>query len=57
VHKRIISAFKRVEYVSDRMSYIMLRGHQCHVIVLNVLAPTDDKIDDVKEASMRNWNV
>jgi hypothetical protein len=26
VHKRIISAVKRVEFVSDRMSYIMLRG-------------------------------
>jgi hypothetical protein len=26
VHKRIISAFKRVEFVSDRMPYIILRG-------------------------------
>jgi hypothetical protein len=26
VHKRIISAFKRVEFVNDRMSYITLRG-------------------------------
>jgi hypothetical protein len=26
VCKRIISAVKRVEFVSDRMSYIMLRG-------------------------------
>jgi hypothetical protein len=26
VHKRIISAVKRVECVSDRMSYIILRG-------------------------------
>jgi hypothetical protein len=26
VHKRIISAVKRVEFVSDRMSYIILRG-------------------------------
>jgi hypothetical protein len=25
VHKRIISAVKRVEFVSDRMSYIILR--------------------------------
>jgi hypothetical protein len=25
-HKRIISAVKRVEFVSDRMSYIILRG-------------------------------
>jgi hypothetical protein len=35
VHKRIISAVKRVEFVSDRMSYIILRGHWCHIIVLN----------------------
>jgi hypothetical protein len=26
VHKRIISAVKTVEFVSDRMSYIILRG-------------------------------
>jgi hypothetical protein len=26
VHKRIISAVKRVEFVSDRMSYIILRS-------------------------------
>jgi hypothetical protein len=27
IHKRIISAVRRVELVSDRMSYIKLRGH------------------------------
>jgi hypothetical protein len=48
VHKRIISAVKRVEFVSDRMSYIILRGRWCHTIVLNVHAPTEDKTDDVK---------
>jgi hypothetical protein len=45
---RIISAFRRVEFVSDRMSYVMLRGRWCRVIVLNIHAPTEDKIDDVK---------
>jgi hypothetical protein len=30
VHKRIISAVKRVDFVSDRMSYIILRGRWCH---------------------------
>jgi hypothetical protein len=53
----IISAVKRVEFVSDRVSYIILTGHWCHIIVLNVHGPTEDKTDDVKEASMRNWNV
>jgi hypothetical protein len=38
--KRIISAVKWVESVSDRMSYIILRGRWCHIIVLNVYAPT-----------------
>jgi hypothetical protein len=30
------------------MSYIILRGCWCHIIVLNVHAPTEDKTDDVK---------
>jgi hypothetical protein len=50
VHKRIISAIKRVEFVSDRMSYIILRGRWCHIIVLNVHATTEDKTDDVKDS-------
>jgi hypothetical protein len=49
VHERIISAVKRVEFVSDRMSYIILSGRWCHIIVLNVHAPTEDKTDDVKD--------
>jgi hypothetical protein len=49
VHKIIISTVKRVEFVSDTMSYIILRGHWCHIIVLNVHAPTEDKSDDVKD--------
>jgi hypothetical protein len=32
------------------MSYIILRGRWCHIIVLNVHAPTEDKIDDVKDS-------
>jgi hypothetical protein len=50
VHKRIISAVKRVEFISDSMSYIILRGHRCHIIVLNLHAPTEDKTDDVKDS-------
>jgi hypothetical protein len=50
VHKRIISAVKRVEFVSDRMSYIILRGHWCHTIVLNIHAPTEDKSYDLKDS-------
>jgi hypothetical protein len=50
VHKRIISAGKRVEFVSDRMSYIILRGRWCHIIVLNVHVPKEDKADDVRNS-------
>jgi hypothetical protein len=50
VHKRIISAVWRVEFDSDRMSYIILRGYWFHVIVLNVHAPIEDKTDDVKDS-------
>jgi hypothetical protein len=57
VRKRIISAVKTVEFVSDRMSYIILRGHWCHIIVLNVHAPTEDKADYVKDSFYKNWNV
>jgi hypothetical protein len=45
VHKRIISAVKRVEFVNDRISYITLRGRWFHIILLNVHAPTEDKTD------------
>jgi hypothetical protein len=48
VHKRIVSAVKRVEFASDRMSYLVLRGPWCHIIFLNVHAPTEEKTDDVK---------
>jgi hypothetical protein len=50
VHKRIISTVKRVEFVSDRMLYIILRGRWCDIIVLNIHTPTEDKIDDMKES-------
>jgi hypothetical protein len=39
-HKRIISAVKKVEFVSDRLSYVILRDRCCDVIGLNVYAPT-----------------
>jgi hypothetical protein len=45
VHKLIITAVKRVEIISDRMSYIILRGCWCHIIVLNVHAPKEGKAD------------
>jgi exonuclease III len=50
IYKRIISAVRTEEFISDRMSYIILRGCWCNIIVLNVHAPCEDKGDDVKDS-------
>jgi hypothetical protein len=50
VHKKIISAVRRVEFVSERMSYIVLRGCWCIIIVVNVHASRDDMSDDIKDS-------
>jgi len=34
VQQRIVSAVKRVEFVSDRVSHIVLRGRRCNIIVM-----------------------
>jgi hypothetical protein len=41
-------------FVTDRMSYIELRGRWCNVIVLNVHAPTDEKSYDSNDRFVRN---
>jgi exonuclease III len=48
VHKRIVSAVRRVEFISERMSYVILRGRWCDIIVLNVHAPCENNGNDVK---------
>jgi hypothetical protein len=50
VHKRIISAVMGVKFVSARMLYIILRGRWCDILLLNVHASTEDKMDDVKDS-------
>ena len=45
-----MSAVKKVEFVSDRVSYIVLRGHWCNIIVLNVHAPSEEKSDDSQDS-------
>jgi hypothetical protein len=57
VHKRIVSAVRRVEFISDRMSYITLRGRWCDIIVLNVHTPCEDKGMMKRTASLRNYGV
>jgi len=44
-----LRAAKRVQFVSDRMSYIVLRGRWCNIIVLNVHASTKEKSGDSKD--------
>ena len=54
VHHKIVSAVKRVELVSDRVPYIVLRGRWCNIIFLSVNAPSQEKRDDSKDRFMRN---
>ena len=54
VHNRIVSAVERVQFVSDRMSYIVPRGRWCNIIVLNVHAPCEEKSNDSKDSFLRN---
>jgi len=50
VHHRILSAVKKVEFVSDRMSYVVLRGCCCNITVWNVHAPSEEKSNDSKDS-------
>jgi len=50
VHRRIVSAVKRVEFVSDRLSYIVLGGRWHNTIVVNVHAPSEEKSDTSKDS-------
>ena len=52
IHHRIVSAVKSVEFVSDRMSYIVLRGRWCNIIVLNVHIPSEEKGDGSENQSL-----
>jgi hypothetical protein len=44
-----MSAFKVVEFIIDRMSFIILRDRWCDTIFLIVNAPTEDKSDDEED--------
>jgi hypothetical protein len=44
------SAIKKVKSVSDKMPYRILRDCWCDIIVLKVHAPTEDKINDMKDS-------
>jgi hypothetical protein len=49
IHETIVSVVRTVEFISNRMSYI-LRGHWCNIIILNAHNPCEDKGDDVKDS-------
>jgi hypothetical protein len=42
--------YSSVEFVSARVSYIVLRGRWCNIIVLNVHAPSEGKSDESKDS-------
>jgi len=50
VQRRIVSAVKTVEAISDRLSYIVLRGRWRNIIVVNVHAPSEEKSDEAKDS-------
>jgi hypothetical protein len=50
IQKRNVSAVRRVQFISDKMLYIILRDRWCNIIVLNVHAPCENKGDDVKDS-------
>jgi len=54
VHHRIILAVKRVEFVSDRLSYMVLRHRWCNITVLNGNETSEGKGDDRKGIFMKN---
>jgi hypothetical protein len=50
VHHRIIPAAVRVEFVSNRMSCIILRARRYNIIVVNVHGPGEEKSDKSKDS-------
>jgi hypothetical protein len=54
VHHRIVSAVKSVEFVSDRVSYTVVRARWCNITVLNVHTPSEKKGDDSENGIL--WN-
>ena len=50
VHHRIVSTVKRAEFVSDNMTYTVLRGRCFNAIFSNVHAPSEEKSYDKKES-------
>jgi hypothetical protein len=52
IHQRIVSPFKGVVTVSDRMSHIVMRVGRCDLALI-VHAPTVNRNDDSKDRFLR----
>ena len=50
VHFPLCKTVKTVDFVSDRLSYVGLRDHWHNIIVVNVLAPSEEKINESKDS-------
>ena len=50
IHHRIVSAVKTVEFVSNRLSYVVLRGRWGKIVLLNVHARSEKKSDNSKDS-------
>ena len=48
---------KRLDFVSGRVSYTLLRGRWYNIMVLNVHATSEEKSDDSKDSFMRNYSM
>jgi len=49
-YHRVVAAVKKVEFVSDGASYLVLNGRWYNIIVPNVYAPSEEKSDDSKDS-------
>jgi len=56
VHHRIVSPVKRAEFVSDRMSHIVMRVRWCIIIFLNVHASREEESDDSEDIFLKNYS-
>ena len=49
VRRRILSAIREVQFVTDMISYIILEGKQHDFVIVNVHGHTEDKDDKMKD--------
>jgi 2-phospho-L-lactate guanylyltransferase (CobY/MobA/RfbA family) len=53
VQKRIMSAVKRVEFVSNMMMNVIVSSQWCDISVLSVKAPTANSSGNIRTVSLR----